>query len=133
MYKAILDTYPRPLDRIFTPEDLERLYQLVDITWGKDEPMPEEELQAAKAEASFIIGCNPSKIGGIRKDEAPNLKAIMEVGGMHPGAKVLDYKTSFRRGIRVLSCAPAFAPQVAEQALGLALAVNRKIVSTDRA
>ena len=45
----------------------------------------------------------------------------------------LDYDHCFSHGIRVLSCAPAFGPAVAEHGLGLALASTRQIAWTDRA
>jgi phosphoglycerate dehydrogenase-like enzyme len=50
------------------------------------------------------------------------------VGGRHPSPALLDYDACFARGIRVLSCAPAFGPMVAEMALGMALAASRQIV-----
>ncbi len=62
----------------------------------------------------------------------PNLKAIIEVGGQHPSPKILDYETCFQRKIRVLSCAPAFAPMVAEMGLGLAISAARDITQADR-
>ena len=40
----------------------------------------------------------------------PKLRAILEVGGRFPDADTLDYAACFERGIRVLSCAPSFAP-----------------------
>jgi phosphoglycerate dehydrogenase-like enzyme len=63
----------------------------------------------------------------------PRLRAIMEVGGGFPSPKDLDYAACFSRGVRVLSCAPAFAPAVAEMGLALALACSRQIAWTDRA
>ncbi len=61
----------------------------------------------------------------------PNLKVIAETSGGFPSPEVLDYAACFSRGIRVLSCAPAFGPTVAEMGLGLALAVSRQIVWYD--
>ena len=63
--------------------------------------------------------------------DAPALRAIVTVSGAWPGD--LDYEQCFERGVRVLSAAPAFAPAVAEMALGLALASSRDIVAGDRA
>jgi phosphoglycerate dehydrogenase-like enzyme len=121
----ILDPHFRRLDEIFEPDDLDRLKAMADVVWAKDEPMPEDELKQVKADAFAIV------TGGWRHgplDELPNLRAIMEVSGRHPSPKHLDYQTCFSRGIRVLSCAPAFGPMVAEMALGLALAASRLIV-----
>lgn len=133
MLKAILHTRPaRQLDTIFTQEDLQRLGNTVEVIWGKDEEMPEKAWTQAKKEASILIGVPRYGVGDVDENAAPNLKAIMEVGGGHPRQGSVDYKTCFRRSIRVLSCAPAFAKMVAELALGHALAALRNIVDADQ-
>jgi len=121
----LLDPHFRKLDEIFEPADLQRLYGLAEIVWGRDEPMPETELARVKPDV-FAIVTGRWRHGAVT--EMPNLKAILEVGGRHPSPQVLDYATCFARGIRVLSCAPAFGPMVAEMALGLVLAASREIV-----
>lgn len=133
MLKAILHTRPaRQLDTILTQADLERLRNTVDVIWGKDEEMPQEAWTEAKKEASILIGVPSYGVGDVDEKAAPHLKAIMEVGGAHPRRESVDYETCFRRNIRVLSCAPAFAKMVAELALGHALAALRNIVDADR-
>ena len=133
MLKAILHTRPvRQLDTIFTQEDLQRLRNTVEVLWGKDEQMPEEAWTQAKKEALILIGIPSYGVGDVDEDAAPHLKAIMEVGGGHPRRGQVDYETCFRRSIRVLSCAPAFAKMVAEMALGHALSALRNIVDADR-
>ena len=133
MLKAILHTRPvRQLDTIFTQEDLQRLGNTVKVLWGKDEEMPQEAWTEAKKDASILIGIPSYGVGDVDEDAAPHLKAIMEVGGGHPRQGHVDYQTCFRRGVRVLSCAPAFAKMVAEMALGHALAALRNIVDADR-
>ncbi len=87
-----------------------------------NEPMPAEEFDRAAPSAFAVITAH-WHYGSI--DDMPKLKAIMEVGGRHPSPKVLDYPACFARGIRVLSCAPAFGPMVAEMALGLTIASAR--------
>jgi phosphoglycerate dehydrogenase-like enzyme len=62
---------------------------------------------------------------------ASKLRAILTVSGGFP--LNLDYDYCFAQHIRVLSAAPAFGPQVAEMALGMALAAARDIVGGDRA
>jgi len=57
----------------------------------------------------------------------------MEVSGGFPSPNHLDYAACFARGIRVMSCAPAFGPAVAEMGLGLAIAASRQIVWNDAA
>jgi phosphoglycerate dehydrogenase-like enzyme len=132
MEKILLDPYFRTLHNIFYPEDLERLKNLAEIIWGKDKKMPRKEWKEAKKEASIIL-TGFWRYGPVDKESAPNLRAIIELGGQHPSPKVLDYNTCFQRKIRVLSCAPAFAPMVAEMGLGLAISAARDIVEADRA
>jgi len=121
----ILDPHFRRMDEIFDPADLQRLHQSADVVWGRDEPMPAEEFERVKGDA-FAIVTGRWRHGALA--ELPNLRAILEVGGRHPNAQILDYPACFARGIRVLSCAPAFGPMVAEMALGMALAAAREIV-----
>lgn len=124
--KVLLDPHGRKLDEIFDPADLARLHAMCDVVWGRDEPMPTAEFEQIKA-GLFAIVTGRWRHGEVA--ELPNLRAILEVGGRHPSPKVLDYQSCFARGIRVLSCAPAFGPMVAEMALGMALAAARGIVS----
>jgi phosphoglycerate dehydrogenase-like enzyme len=131
MEKLLLDPHSRRLDVIFEDRDLQKLRTLVDIVWGKDEPISDEEARKAKKQVSFIV-TGRWRYGSVSEDDAPNLRAILEVAGGHPSPKSLDYDTCFSRKIRVLSCAPAFAAHVAEMALGLAIATGRDIVNADR-
>ena len=123
--KIILDPAFRKLDEIFEPADLDRLHSLAEVIWGQDEPMPPDQFEQAKQDA-FAIVTGRWRHGDVA--EMPKLRAILEVGGRHPSPQALDYPSCFARGIRVLSCAPAFGPMVAEMALGMALAAARQIV-----
>ncbi|NJN83353.1 MAG: hydroxyacid dehydrogenase, partial [Caldilineaceae bacterium] len=126
--KVILAPYYRTLDEIFTPIDLERLHACAEIVWARDEPLLQDEFDRHKADASAVVttGWRYGPIDGM-----PKLRAIMEVGGRHPSPEALDYAACFARGVRVLSCAPAFGPMVAEMALGMTLALARQIVVCD--
>jgi len=123
--KVILDPHARTLDEIFDPADLARLHELVDVVWGRDDPMPLKEFDRVKGDVLAVI-TRGWRFGPV--DDMPKLRAILEVGGRHPSPADLDYDACFARGIRVLSCAPAFGPMVAEMALGMALATAREIV-----
>jgi len=124
--KIILDPYGRTLAEIFDPADLQRLYAMADVVWGRDEPMPADAFAQAQADAYAIV-TGRWRYGSVA--EMPHLRAILEVGGRHPSPQALDYKRCFAQGIRVLSCAPAFGPMVAEMALGMVLAAAREIVA----
>jgi len=128
--KVILDPAFRRLENIFTQEDLARLHSFADVVWAKNEPMPEEELNAVCDETVAII-TGHWRHGYV--GQFPRLRAILEVSGGFPSPNHLDYPTCFARNIRVLSCAPAFGPAVAEMGLGLAIAAARQIVWNDAA
>lgn len=125
----LVDPHFRRMNEIFAPAELERLHGLATVVWGHDQPMPLEEARSALANATAVV-CSEWRYG----DEAltnSNLRAIVSVSGSFP--QQLDYEQCFQRGIRVLSAAPAFGPQVAEMALGMALAACREIVAGDQA
>lgn len=66
-----------------------------------------------------------------RLARAPHLRVLVNVeGNFYPN---VDYRSCFERGIYVLGCGPAYAPAVAEYALGLALDLARGISREDRA
>ncbi len=124
-WKVLVDPVSRKVEEIFSSEDWARLHDLVDVVWGRDKPIPDEELAKHAGELNAIV-TGRWHHGPLQR--MTQLRAILEVGGRHPSPKVLDYVECFRRGIRVLSCAPAFGPMVAEMALGMALACSRQIV-----
>jgi phosphoglycerate dehydrogenase-like enzyme len=128
--KIILDPAFRRMENILSAEDLNRLHTAADVIWGQDEPMPEAEIEKVRDEIVAII-CGSWRHGEVNR--FPQLRAIMEVGGGFPSPQSLDYAACFSRSIRVLSCAPAFGPAVAEMGLGLALACARQIAWADQA
>ncbi len=127
--RIVVDPHFRRMEEIFSAEDLARLHRVVDVVWGRDDPMPLDEAEAAITTATAVV-CSGWRYG-IDLAQAPHLRAIIDVGGAFPRA--LDYAQCFSRGIRVLTAAPGFANQVAEMALGLALAASRDIALGDRA
>lgn len=127
--KVILDPHFRLLDLIFSKEDLERLHSFAEVIWERDEPMPPEEIAKHREDVVAIVA------GHWRHGDVssfPRLRAFLELGGGFPSPDSLDYDTCFARAIRVLSCAPAFGPAVAEMGLALALASSRQLVEADR-
>ena len=128
-HKVIVDPFFRSMRDIFAADQVERLTDLVDVVWGRDEPMPLEEFTTALPEAFAVVSAG-WRYGDVL-DDASSLRAILTVSGGWPPE--LDYARCFERGIRVLSSAPAFAGAVAEMALALALASSRDLVAEDRA
>ncbi|MFB3882743.1 MAG: NAD(P)-dependent oxidoreductase [Armatimonadota bacterium] len=127
--KVILDPHFRRLDTVFSEQDQRRLHSLAEIVWGRDQPMPADEIAKHREDTVAIVA------GAWRHGEVADfakLRAFLEVSGGFPSPKALDYETCFARGIRVLSCAPAFGPAVAEMGLAMALASARQLVEADR-
>jgi len=127
--KVIVDVHFRQMDEVFSPIEQERLSELVDVVWGKDDPMPEDEFLAALPDAEVVI-CGDWRYGDVL-EHAKKLRAIFVVSGAFP--LELDYEYCYQHKIRVLSVAPAFARQVAEMCLALALAASRDVATGDRA
>lgn len=126
---VLVDPHFRRMSEIFSAADLRRLHDTVEVIWGRDEPMPADAAREALRRAVAVV-CAEWRYGDAL-DEAESLRAILGVSGAFP--RGLDYDRCFARGTRVLSAAPAFGPQVAEMALGMALALSREIVIGDAA
>ena len=127
--QVIVDPHFRAMNDVFRADDLRRLEAIVDVVWGRDDPMPIDDFRARLPRAVAVVSAG-WRYGPVL-DEAQSLRAILTVSGGWPPE--LDYPSCFERGIRVLSAAPGFAGAVAELALGLALASTRDIVAGDRA
>lgn len=125
---VIVDPYFRRMAEIFSSADLARLHELADVIYGRDDPMPQEDFLEALPDADFVI-CADWRYGDLL-ERATRLKGIITVSGAFP--LNLDYAACYRQRIRVLSAAPAFARQVAEFALGLAIDGAREISHGDR-
>src|SRR5688572_7104930 len=128
----LLDPHFRKMDEVFRPEDLERLRTFANVVWARSEPMPKEEARKVLPEAVAVVTGGWGRYGENALELAPNLRAILDVGGSFPGPE-LDYDVCFARGIRVLGSAWAFGPMVAEMALGMALDACREISAGDAA
>src|SRR5262245_29905012 len=126
---VVVDPHFRRMEEIFAAADLARLHALVEVVWGRDEPMPPDQARDALTTADAIV-CSEWRYGDALA-HAGALRAVLSVSGAFPNQ--LDYDQCFERRIRVLSAAPAFGRQVAEMALGMALAAGREIVAGDRA
>jgi phosphoglycerate dehydrogenase-like enzyme len=124
----LLDPYFRKMTEIFSPQDLPRLRSLANIIWGKDEPMSTDDFIASLPDAEVLI-CADWRYGNVLP-MAKKLRAVIDVAGAFPIG--FDYDYAHAHKIRVLSIAPSFARQVAEMALGMAIASGREIALGDR-
>ncbi|MEM7134550.1 MAG: NAD(P)-dependent oxidoreductase [Chloroflexota bacterium] len=127
---TLVDPHFRKMDEIFSEDDKARLYQVADVIWGNDEPMPLDDAVKALERAEAVV-CAGWRYGEDALYNAPNLRAILTVSGGFP--LDFDYDYCFDKRIRVMSVSPAFGPQVAEMALGMAIASARQITEGDRA
>ncbi len=126
---VLVDPAFRRMAEIFSVADQARLHEVAEVIWGQDEPMDLAAAAAALTQAEAVICANWRY--GEALYQAPHLRAILTVSGGFP--LDFDYDYCFDKRIRVLSVAPAFGPQVAEMALGMAIAAAREIVGGDRA
>jgi phosphoglycerate dehydrogenase-like enzyme len=123
--KILIDPSFRRMEEIFDPDDFKRLSSKAEIIWGKNDPAPEQVINTVR-ESVFAVVSPGWHYGSV--SNFPQLHALLDVGGILPSPKALDYNECFSRGIRVLTCAPAFGPMVAEMALGMVIAAAREIV-----
>ena len=123
---VLVAPYPRTMGEIFDPTDLSRLRPFAEVGWGRDEPLDTNDLDECLDQAWAVVGYEPP-LRSERLEQASSLRAIVEVGGHFP--QTIDYAECFRRSIHVLSCAPAFAAQVAELALAMTFGACRSMVA----
>ncbi len=118
---------PRSLDLIFTPQKLAELlsrYDLLEVSEGRIEDLPEERLGAAR----YILGQPPISSETLAK--LTSLRAVLNVE-----SNLIDnmpYDQVFARGIHVLTTGAVFAVPVAEIGLGFALDLARGISRADQ-
>ena len=125
----LVDPLPRTLDLICEPEVRRRLAALGRLEVSEDRPMADERVDRLLPEAVLLIG--QTALPRERLDRAAKLKAIFNVEtNFLPN---IDYRACQERGIWVLSPTAAFAPSVAEAALGMAIDLARGITAADRA
>lgn len=127
----LFDPFPRSAPMIFTAEMEQRflgLGRIVGLGESGAGKLPADLVEATLPEAVAVVG--QTDLDATRLARAPKLKAIVNVEGNF--VRNVDYAECFRRGIQVLTIAPAFAHPVAEMALGFALDLARGITRADR-
>ena len=80
--KVIVDPHFRRMDEIFSPEDQQRLHDLVDVIWGADERMPRDDFLRALPEAAVVV-CAGWHYGDVL-ERAGKLRAIVDISGGFP-------------------------------------------------
>ena len=130
--RLILAPHFRRVSEIFSATDRARLDELVDVVWGRDDPMPAAAFAAAVPDATAVVFGTWTFGPDALRPAGTELKALLEVAGgfRHDD---LDYAWCFEHGVAVGSCAPAFGPAVAEMALAMTLGASRGIAEGDRA
>jgi phosphoglycerate dehydrogenase-like enzyme len=125
----LVDPHPRTLAQICDADTLRRLQGLGRLVVHEDGPMPAELVDQYLPEAVLIFGHTDLPVD--RLVRAPKLRAIVNVEtNFLPN---IDYDYCFTRGIHVITPSAAFAPAVAEAALGMAIDLARGITAADRA
>ncbi|MCX5478736.1 hydroxyacid dehydrogenase [Kaistia geumhonensis] len=125
----LVDPLPRTLDLIMEPDVRARLERLGRVVVSEDKPMDDATIDALLPETALIFG--QTAMPAERIARAAKLKAIINVEtNFLPN---VDYEACQTRGIPVITPGSAFAPPVAEAALGLALDLARGITAADRA
>jgi len=126
----LVDPRPRTMEVMLDAESRARLEALGDLVVHEGPGrMPGDVVEAHLPETVAIVGQTDLDAGRIAR--APKLRAVLNVeGNFLPN---VDYEACFARGIHVLVASPAFAPAVAEAALGMAIDLVRGISAADRA
>lgn len=124
----LFDPFPRNEAMVFTPDVADELGRISTLVTHFGSRAPDELVESVLADVEIIVG--QTAMGKDRLDRAPKLKAILNVkANWEPN---IDYQECQRRGIHVLSAAPAMAPAVAEYCLGQAIALARGLPAADR-
>jgi phosphoglycerate dehydrogenase-like enzyme len=130
MPTILVDPQPRTTDTMLDAATRARLDALGDVVVHEGPGrMPDAVVEAHLADTVAIVG--QTDLDDERIARAPALRAVINVEGNF--LRNVDYEACFARGIHVLVASPAFAPAVAEAALGMAIDLARGITAADRA
>ncbi len=117
----LFDPFPRTKEMVFTSDVEKELNDMSDLVTHFGKRAPESIVEQSLPDVEIIIG--QTDMPKERLNRAPKLKAIINVkANWEPN---IDYFEAQRRGIYVLSVAPAMAPAVAEACIGYAIALAR--------
>jgi len=117
----IFDPFPRNEEMVFTQDVELELNKISNLITYFGSRAPDKLIEENLSEVEIIVGQTSMPKG--RLDMATKLKAIINVKGNWEAN--IDYFEAQRRGIYVLSAAPAMAPAVAEACIGYAVSLAR--------
>ena len=120
--KKILVTYPIPI------EGLQSLYDQFDVTYSKEDAMPQEEILSIIHDYDGILAAGNSMDSEMMK-QGKRLKVISVYGA---GYDSIDVKAASERGIVVTNIPDAVTDSTAELTMGLMLSLMRRISECDR-
>jgi len=117
----IFDPFPRNAEMVFTQDVELELNKISNLITYFGSRAPDKLIEENLSEVEIIVG--QTSMPKERLDMATKLKAIINVKGNWEAN--IDYFEAQRRGIYVLSAAPAMAPAVAEACIGYAVSLAR--------
>ena len=113
----IFDPFPRNEDMVYTTDVKKELNEISNLVTHFGSRAPDHLIEKNLSEVAIIVG--QTEMLKERLDKSPKLKAIINVKcNWEPN---IDYFEAQRKGIYVLSAAPAMAPAVAEACVGYAI------------
>lgn len=124
----LFDPFPRNEAMVYTPDVIENLKEVANVVTHFGSRADDALVESVLPEVAIIVG--QTAMPKERLDRAPNLQAILNVkANWEPN---IDYMEAHRRGIHVLSAAPAMAPAVAEYCLAQAISLSRGFTRADQ-
>ena len=117
----IFDPFPRNEEMVFTQDVELELNKISNLITYFGSRAPDKLIEENLSEVEIIVG--QTSMPKERLDMATKLKAIINVKANWEAN--IDYFEAQRRGIYVLSAAPAMAPAVAEACIGYAVSLAR--------
>ena len=122
----IFDPYPRNEEMVYTSDVKKELSEISNLITHFGSRAPDHLIETHLSEVEIIVG--QTDMLKERLEKSKKLKAIINVKcNWEPN---IDYFEAQRRGIYVLSAAPAMAPAVAEACVGYAISLSRGTLGT---
>ena len=115
------DPYPRTKEMVLSSNLEKKLKKISRLKTYFGKRAPINIVESILPDVEIIVG--QTSMDKRRLKLSKKLKAIINVKGNWENN--IDYKEAYKKGIYVLSAAPAMAPAVAEACIGHAIALSR--------